>query len=319
MQVLPTTQPLAALQAWAFSKETQAMVCSHILEKIIDPAGNNSLPNHVTKVLDGTTESHCLYLNFPGFPPLQGLVQSFYFSHKLSVDQTGSAWPAQPGCTPTVWSSQMAFPKAPALEILRIRKQYGFLPSTSLVVLMEKTWKCKAFKISKSKYIYLGKKGKESMPFQWISQHLARPGSGHELLAPAVGCQRSAALQTALQAEMHSCKEHFHVFHAEILLGVHPSCSSPAQALFLLPLAPCTLRRRYTDPISSWTPQLSAHIQPKPPQTSMLPKISSMLSSLQSYVAAMAPSKPELKPASFQAVNFLHVYPLEGLFWGFID
>jgi len=51
----------------------------------------------------------------------------------------------------------------------------------------------------------------------------------------------------------------------------------------------------------------------------MLPKISSMLSSLQSYVAAMAPSKPELKPASFQAVNFLHVYPLEGLFWGFID
>ena len=92
-----------------------------------------------------------------------------------------------------------------------------------------------------------------------------------------------------------------------------------AQALLLLPLAPCTLRRRYTDPVSSWTPQLSAHIQPKPPQTSKLPKISSMLSSLQSYVAAMAPSKPELKPASFQAVNFLHVYPLEGLFWGFID
>lgn len=47
----------------------------------------------------------------------------------------------------------------------------------------------------------------------------------------------------------------------------------------------------------------------------MLPKISS----LQPYIAAMALSKPELEPASFQAVNFLHVCPLEGLFWGFID
>lgn len=30
-------------------------------------------------------------------------------------------------------------------------------------------------------------------------------------------------------------------------------------------------------------------------------------------------SKPKLEPACLQAVNFLHVYPLEGLFCGFID
>lgn len=98
---------------WALPEDVyfliHIMVCSRAMEKNTDPERNNSLDLRVPKVLDDTMESHQFCWNFSRFPPrrlMQGLAWSFYFRFWSSIEGTDAAWPAEPGCTPEVWSSQ---------------------------------------------------------------------------------------------------------------------------------------------------------------------------------------------------------------------
>lgn len=76
-----------------------------VVEKLIDPEGNNSLLHQVMEVLDTTMESHWLALNSSSFPPKMLPVKSgpkFLFQLHVPVERRDAPWPAEPACSPTV-------------------------------------------------------------------------------------------------------------------------------------------------------------------------------------------------------------------------
>lgn len=100
------------------------------LEKITDPAGNNSLPCHVTKVLGWHYRKPLPVLEFPHFFTPARLTPKFLFQPQALSRSERQCMAS----TARMHSHSLIQPRFfPRLQLLRIREQYGFLPSMSLV------------------------------------------------------------------------------------------------------------------------------------------------------------------------------------------